>query len=164
MSLQRTFVVAYHLMLFARVGDPVAQHLLPTLAAGVSRRCPEAVVTSSEDGVGWAICDVSSGPAFRRGQEDASSDDHPDGLVRGWPITVNVTTRPDSVRERVVWGRGSGGPDELVECDALVEMILVGPPTDWRAVRAICESVAELGPVVLHDEVSGFAVSLDGLP
>jgi hypothetical protein len=151
-------------MLFARVGDPVAQHVLRSLVAGVSRRCPEAVVTSSGDGVGWAVCDVSSGAAFRRGQRTASSGDDPEGLVRGWPITVNVNTRPDAVRDAVAWGRDSGGPDELVDCDAVLEMILVGGPTDWRAVRAICESMAELGPVVLHDEVSGFAVSLDDLP
>jgi hypothetical protein len=151
-------------MLFARVGDPVIHHVLPSLVAGVSRRCPDSMVTSSGDGVGWAVCDVSSGPAFRRGQENASSDDDPGGLVRGWPITVNLTTQPEKVREAVAWGRSSGGPEELVDCDAVVEMILVGDPTDWLAVRAICESMAELGPVVLHDEGSGFGVSLEDLP
>jgi hypothetical protein len=63
----------------------------------------------------------------------------------------------------VRWGIGEGGPASLRECDALVEVTLVGDLIDWKIVRVICESAVEMWPVTLHDEGSGFDASIADL-
>ncbi|MEN3610973.1 hypothetical protein AAH979_15615 [Plantactinospora sp. ZYX-F-223] len=155
--------MAYQLTLFAYVGDPVAHHVLPRLVSSVQRRDTAVVAVPTGDGVGWMSCDLSADHDLSADLDELVQDLLP-GPPRRWPLALEVTTRPDSVREMVSWGIGEGGPASLSECDALIEVTLVGDLIDWKIVREICESAAEMWQVTLRDETSGFDVSIADLP
>jgi hypothetical protein len=133
--------MAYSAWLYAVTGDPVVQRLLPLLVGAAVERVPGATVADRREGVAIASCYLSSA-------------DHSGSVL------VQVATGPAKVKSEAQRRLDQGGPARLVDCDTIVELILVGD-VDWDIVRAICRRATRQWSAILCDEASGFDAFLD---
>ncbi|MCM0673912.1 hypothetical protein NCC78_04210 [Micromonospora phytophila] len=155
--------MAYMITLFVRSGEPVAQRAIHRLAQEVTRRDPAVTTTAAGDGVGWAAYELSAERDLREQVSNLELDLLPPD-PKSWPVLLQANTGPQAVKAQIEWGLTQGGPQVLTSCDAFVELSLSGHLIDWKLVRSICEVTTEMWDAVLHDEGSGFDVTLDDLP
>jgi hypothetical protein len=147
--------VAYTITLFVRTSEPVAQRAAEDLVSQLARRDPRVTGVPSGDGVGWASYELITDRDLHAQLSDFERDLLPPESRVG-PISVTVTTRPDSVTRQVAWGLENGGPASLDNCDGFVEMTLVGDLHDWDLVELICNVATERWNAIICDDHDGF--------
>jgi hypothetical protein len=147
--------VASTIMLFVHTSEPVAQRAIQQLIDQVVQREPTATAKPDGDGVGWATYELSTGRDLRAELSDFERDLLPPD-PRSWPVSVEVNTRPDLMKEQIAWGQQNGGPPSLERCDGLVSITLSGNLVDWDLVELICDVATEMWDALVYDDHEGF--------
>jgi hypothetical protein len=152
---EENLTVASTIMLFVRTSEPVAQRAIQQLIDQVVQREPIATAMPDGDGVGWASYELSTERDLRADLSDFERDLlQPD--PRSSPISVEVNTRPDLMKEQIAWGLQNGGPPPLERCDGLINITLSGHLVDWDLVQLICDIATEMWDAIVYDEHEGF--------
>jgi hypothetical protein len=139
--------LAFYITLFCKSGATTAGAALDALLAEVTKRGRGQQISERRVGDGWAGCTLSPIPGI--GYEAVTLEIHDDREI------VQRTIKD--------YGDEANAP-RIADTDLLVIVTLVEETADWTLVRDIWESVAALWPMVPHNDVSGFDISLDSFP
>lgn len=140
--------MAYNLYLLARSGEPVAQRAILHLIDAAVRVDSTIVAAPHGDGVGWAAHDVSTS----RPLSDLPDDPLLDADRSSGPILLQLTTRPDSVRQHVESARQRGAPAAVAGSDTFIELTMSGHTTDWLIADVLCAVAVRLWNAAMYDE------------
>lgn len=151
--------MAFIIMLFVRTSEPVAQRAIQQLIDQVVQRAPAATAIPDGDGLGWASYELSTGRDLRAELSDFERDLLPPD-ARRWPVSVEVNTRSDLMKDQIAWGLQNGGPPSLERCDGLVNITLSGHLVDWDLVQLVCDVATEMWDAIVYDEHDGFQADL----